>query len=182
MRILATINQWLEGIADFKDRWSVQQILGPVGDRYSACALSSAGLVIKTGGSALAKTGSAVTTLITAAPGTTGPATLVQIAGSTDMPALTGINITAGSYNVVCFFCDSAGTVTAAAGTEATTLAAVRFPYFPTGQALVGFLTITYASPFVGGTTPLDTATTVYSSPTGAFDPNVLPGFNADTY
>ena len=44
------------------------------------------------------------------------------------MPALTGITITAGKYNVVCFFIDSASTVTAAAGTEGATLAAVKFP------------------------------------------------------
>lgn len=180
MRINATINQWLEGIAGYKDRWSLLQFLGPMGDRYSACALSSAGLVIKAGGSTLAKTGAATTTLSTTAPGTTGPATLVQIAASTDMPALTGINITATYFNIVCFFVDSAGTVTASAGTEAATLAGVKWPIFPTGQALVGFLTITYASPFVGGTTPLDTATTTYNSPTGAFDPNVLPGFDAN--
>ena len=43
-------------------------------------------------------------------------------------PALTGITITAGKYNVVCFFIDSASTVTAAAGTEGATLAAVKFP------------------------------------------------------
>lgn len=89
------------------------------------------------------------------------------------MPALTGINISAGKYNVVCFFIDSASVVTALAGSEGATLAAVKFPQFPVGKALVGYLVITYASAFTGGTTALDTATTVYASPVGAFDPNI---------
>lgn len=169
-----TIERWLEGVANGKTRWSLLNIFGATFDRYSACAVSSAGLAIKTGGSALAKTGSATTTLITSAPGASA-STLVQIAGSTDMPALVG-NITAASFNVYCFFVDSAAAVTVYQGTEATTLAGVKFPAFPVGQALVGFLTVTYASTFVGGTTPLDTATTTYNSPTGAWDPSVLVG------
>jgi hypothetical protein len=124
-------------------------------------------LVIKAGASALAKTGSS--DFYASVTGI-----LVKIAASTDMPALTGINISAGSFNVVCFFVDSAGTVTAAAGTQGATVGAVVFPQFPKGKALVGFLIITYASAFTGGTTALDTATTVYVSPLGAFDPTVL--------
>jgi hypothetical protein len=89
------------------------------------------------------------------------------------MPALSG-SITAASYNVFCFFIDSASVVTSAMGTEATTLAGVDFPTFPLGKALVGYLVVTYASAFVGGTTALDTATTVYVSPIGPFNPNAL--------
>jgi hypothetical protein len=37
-------------------------------------------------------------------------------------------------------------------------------------------LIITYASAFTGGTTPLDTATTVYVSPMSGFDPTALTG------
>ncbi len=91
------------------------------------------------------------------------------------MPALVG-DITAAYFNVYCFFIDSASVVTVARGTEATTLAGVIFPPFPAGKALVGFLTVTYASTFTGGSTPLDTATTTYNSPTGAWDPSVLVG------
>jgi hypothetical protein len=61
-------------------------------------------------------------------------------------------------------------------GTQSATLAGVVFPVVPIGKAIVGFLIVTYASQFVGGTTPLDTATTTYVSPTGAFDPTVLTG------
>ena len=164
----ATVQQWLEGVANGKTRFALLEILGPIGDRFSSCAVSSAGLVIKTGGSAVAKTGSAVTNLV-------ANGIPVAIAASTDMPALVG-TITAAYYNVFCFFVDSAGTTSVAMGTEATTLAGVVFPPFPAGKALIGFLTVTYGSTFTGGTTPLDTATTTYNSPTGAWDPSVLVG------
>ncbi len=167
-QMTATVQQWLEGVAGGKERFALLQILGSIADRFSSCAVSSAGLAIKSGGSALAKTGSAVTNLV-------ANGIPVAIAASTDMPALVG-DITAASYNVYCFFIDSASVVTVARGTEATTLAGVIFPPFPAGKALVGFLTVTYASAFVAGTTPLDTATTTYNSPTGAWDPSVLVG------
>ncbi len=171
-QMTATLQQWLEGVAVGKTRFSLLEALGPLVDRFSSCAISSAGLVIKAGGSTLAKTGSATTNLL--ANGIT-----VAIAASTDMPALTGINITQTYFNVVCFFTDSAGTRTAYAGTQATTLAGVVWPAFPAGNALIGFLTINAASgAFTGGTTPLDdaTVTTTYNSPTGAWDPSCLVG------
>lgn len=168
-QMTATLQQWLEGVAVGKTRFSLLEVLGPLVDRFSSCAISSAGLVIKAGGSALAKTGSATTNLV-------ANGIPVAIAASTDMPALTDINITAGYYRIVCFFIDSAGTTSVAAGTEGATLAAATWPPFPAGKALVGFLTITYGSAFTGGTTPLDTATTTYNSPTGAWDPSCLVG------
>lgn len=164
--MLDTMTRYLAGVASERDRANLRAILLPLVDRYSSQALTSAGLVIKTGGSALAKTGS--TTFIGVASGVP-----VSIAGGTDMPALTG-TITADYYNCYCFFIDSGGTVTSLQGTEGATLAAMKFPPFPQGQALVGLLVITYGSTFTGGTTPLDTATTVYVSPVGAFDPSVL--------
>ncbi len=167
-QMTATVQQWLEGVAGGKERFSLLQILGSIADRFSSCAVSSAGLAIKTGGSTLATSGSAVTNLV-------ANGIPVAIAAATDMPALVG-TITAASFNVFCFFIDSAGTKTVAMGTEATTLAGVVFPAFPAGKALIGFLTVTYGSTFTGGTTPLDTATTTYNSPTGAWDPSVLVG------
>jgi hypothetical protein len=168
-QMTATLQQWLEGVAVGRTRFALLEAIGPIADRFSSCATSSAGLAIKTGGSTLAKTGSAVTNLV-------ANGIPVAIAASTDMPALTGIDITEMYYRIVCFFCDSAGTVTVAAGGEGATLAACTWPPFPAGNALVGFLTITYGSAFTGGTTPLDTATTTYNSPTGAWDPSVLVG------
>jgi hypothetical protein len=168
-QMTATLQQWLEGVAVGRTRFALLEAIGPIADRFSSCATSPAGLVIKAGGSALAKTGSAVTNLV-------ANGTPVAIAASTDMPALTGIDITAEYFRIVCFFVDSASVVTVAAGGEGATLAACTWPPFPAGKALVGFLTITYASAFTGGTTPLDTATTTYNSPTGAWDPSVLVG------
>lgn len=167
--MLDTINRYLDGVAAAKDQRSIDFIVTPIGDRMSSQPLTSAGLVIKAGGSALAKTGSA--DFYAVANGV-----LVKIAASTDMPALTGITIAATKFNVVCFFIDSGGTVTAAAGTQGAALGNVVFPQFPKNKALVGFLIITYGSTFTGGTTPLDTATTVYVSPLGAFDATILTG------
>lgn len=168
-QMTATVQQWLEGLGIYSDRFSLLNILGPIADRFSSCAVSSAGLAITSGGSTTASTGSAVTNLV-------ANGIPVAIAGSTAMPALTGLDISAGAYRIYCFFVDSAGNRTVAAGTEGATLAACTWPPFPSGKALIGFLTITYGSAFTGGTTPLDTATTTYNSPTGAWDPSVLVG------
>ena len=161
--------QRLANMRDGNDKDALRPVLSAIVDRFSSQATATAGLVIKAGGGVLAKTGA------TAFQGVAGGVP-VTIADSTDMPALTGINITAAKYNVVCFFIDSASVVTAVAGTEGATLAAVKFPDFADqrNKALVGYLIITYASAFTGGTTPLDTATTVYVSPVGAFDPTLL--------
>lgn len=167
--MLDTMTRFLAGIAAIKDRIAVRSVVSPLVDRYSSCSLNSAGLVIKAGGSALAKTGSSDWYGV-------ANGVLVTIAASTDMPALTGIDIGAGKFNVVYFLVDSAGTKTAVAGTEGSTLAAVKWPQLPEKKALIGLLIITYASAFTGGTTPLDTATTVYINANGPFDPTVLLG------
>jgi hypothetical protein len=146
---------------------ALRKILEPMVDRYSSQPLTSAGLVIHGAGSALAKTGSS--DFYASVQGS-----LVKVAASTDMPALTGINATAGNFTVAAFFVDVGGTVTVVGGTQAATLGAVVFPALPKNKALIGFLIITYASTFTGGTTALDTATTVYVSPLGPFDPTVL--------
>ena len=164
--MIGTIAAGLRGLTDSKARVALRKILFAIGDRLASQATASAGLVIKTGGSTLAKTGS------TAYHGTAN-GVAVTIAASTDMPALTGLNITAAYFNVACFFIDQASTVTAVFGVEGSTRALMKFPPFPQGKALVGYLVITYASAFTGGTTALDTATTQYVSPVGAFDPTI---------
>lgn len=165
--MIDTLTRWLAGVSPAATSSSLRQILYPLVDRYSTQPLSTAGLVISAGGATTAKTGAAVFYA-------TVGGSLVKIAAATAMPALTGINISAANFNVVCFYIDGASTVTALAGTQATTLGGVVFPVPPLKKALVGFLIITYASTFTGGTTPLDTATTVYISPLGPFDPSVL--------
>ena len=160
------VNQQLAGVASQSDQKALLPLLNALADRMSSQATSTAGLVIKAGGGVLAKIGSvAFAGVASGVP--------VAIAAATDMPALTG-TITANKFNVYCFFIDSASVVTVAQGTEGATLAAVKFPPFPVGKALVGYLVITYASTFTGNSTALDTATTVYVSPVGAFDPTIL--------
>lgn len=162
-----TIQQYLQLIGSGNDRSALQSVLSVIAAEHNTQALTSAGLVIKAGTSVLAKTGSAAFYAIV-------NGRLVTIAGSTDMPALTGLTITANSFNVACFFVDSAGTVTVRFGTEGTALGRVKFPDFPIDRALVGFLLITHSATFTGNTTALDTATTVYVSPLGAVDPTLL--------
>jgi hypothetical protein len=161
------MSRYLQSLANPKDAYALQRVFSPLVDRYSSQPLNSAGLVIKAGGGVLAKTGA--TAFYASVQGV-----LVTIAAATDMPSLLGINIGAGAFNVACFFVDAAGVTTVAAGTQGATLGAVRFPQFPANKALIGFLIITYASAFTGNTTALDTATTVYISPIGPFDPTVL--------
>jgi hypothetical protein len=164
--MLDTVNRYMQGLANPKDAYFLQRILNALADRYSSQPLNSAGLVINAGGALIAKTGAADFYA-------TAGGVLVKITAGTAMPALTGINTAAGGFNVACFFVDGAGTVTVAGGTPAATLAGVGWPQFPVGKALIGFLIITGAGAFTGGTTALDTATTVYISPTGPFDPTV---------
>lgn len=164
--MISTVTQQIATMGSGLDKEALRPLLSALADRMSSQATSTAGLVIKAAAGVLAKTGAvAFAGVANGVP--------VAIAAATDMPSLTGINITAAKFNVVCFFIDSASVVTALAGTEGATLAAVKFPQFPVGKALVGYLVITYASAFTGGTTALDTATTVYVSPIGAFDPNI---------
>lgn len=167
--MLATLAQYLEGLGEIRSRFAVRVPLYHLVDRYSSQPLTSAGLVINAGGSTVAKIGAS--DFYASVTGV-----LVKIAAGTAMPALAG-SITAGSFNVFTFTTDSAGTVTSTMGKEGTTLGGVTFPQFTPGfnnKALIGFLIVTYASTFVGGTTPLDTATTVYVSPLGPFDPTML--------
>ncbi len=163
-----TLTRWLEGVNSAKTAWSLRKILEPIFDRMASAALTSPGLVISAGGATTAKTGSSDTYLV-------ANGILVKVPASTTLPALVG-TISANDFNVFCFFVDSAGVITSAAGTQGATLGAVVFPQFPRGKALLGFLIVTYTLTFTGGTTPLDTATTVYVNSSEAFDPACLIG------
>ncbi len=166
--MLDTVRRFLAGIPGEITRSAIKGIVDPLADRSSSLSLNSAGLAIKSGGGVLAKIGSS--DYYASVKGV-----IVKIAASTDMPSLVGFTITATKFNVICFFVDSAGTVTAAMGAEGAAVGNVAWPQFPVNQALIGCLIITYGSTFTGGTTPLDTATTVYiNGNTGGFDPRVL--------
>jgi len=166
--MIDTMTRFLEGVVPQKVRWSLRKIFLPTIDRLSSQPLTSAGLVISAT-TTLAKIGAADFYASVAG-------SLVKIAAGTNMPALTGCNFSAGNFNVACFYVDGAGTVTMLTGTQGATLGAVKFPEPPFNKALVGFLIITYASAFTGGTTVLSTATTVYVSPLAGFDPTALTG------
>lgn len=144
-------------------------------DRQTSRPLNTAGLVIKAGGSTLAKTGASDCYLL-------ANGILQKITAATDMPALVG-TVTNATFNVFCFFIDSAGTKTSQIGIAGTTLAKVKFPQLPQKKALIGFIIInpTGTGDFVGGTTALDDGTVTpnaaYISPTAGFDPYALIGF-----
>jgi len=171
-----TLIRWIENARDAVTQNILRTITTPLFDRQSSRMLSSAGLVIKAGASALAKTGSAATKYL--ANGVYG-----NIAASTDMAALAG-TVAADAFNVYCFFVDSAGTLTSAMGTAGATRAAVKFPQLPQGKALIGFIEInpTGTGDFVGGTTALDDATVVpnafYVNCVSGFDPACIVGGN----
>lgn len=160
-----TVSRYLANIPSSIENNAIGPVLRAVADRLSSQIFNTGGLAIKAGGSALAKT---VNTVKLVAGGT-----YVSLAAA-DMPALTGLNIGAGKYNVAVFYCDAAGTTSVRFGTEGATAALVKFPDTPEGKAIIGFLLITYASAFTGGTTPLDTATTVYTDTVGAVDPSII--------
>jgi len=160
------MTRYLSSVDSPSDQVPLRALFLPIVDRMSCQVHSTAGLVISGAAAATAKIGAADCQYIVQ-----GYSRVITAA--TVMPALVG-TITAASFNVFCFFADSAGTVTSAMGTEGTTRALLKFPPFPQGKTLVGYLVVTYASTFTGGTTALDTATTVYVSPLGSFDPSVL--------
>lgn len=170
--MLNSITQFLAGMASVADKKAVLSSVKPLADRYISQSLSSAGLAIKAGGSAIVKTGAAAYYGI-------ANGILVTKGAATDMAALSG-TVTNAKFNIYCFYIDSAGTLTSAMGTEGATLAAVKFPQTPEGKAMLGFVVInpTGTGNFVGGTTALDDATVVpnaaYVNTIGAFDPTVL--------
>lgn len=168
---LNTLTRWLQAMSAYPWQWVLRRITLPVYDRMTSVALSSAGLVIKAAGSTLAKTGASAATVI-------ANGVLVSIAAATDMPALAG-TISQNNYGGWAFFVDSGGNLTSAFMTQASSLAGLKFPQFPVGQACLGFVYLhPTAADFVGGTTALDAASTnaVFVSTTDGFDPYCLIG------
>lgn len=166
--------RWLEGVANGTTQFLLRTVLTPIFDRQTSRLFNTAGLAIKTGGSAIVKTGAAACYGL-------ANGILVTIGAATDMAALSGTVVNA-TFNVFCFFVDSAGTKTSAMGTAGANLAAVKFPQFPQGKALIGFIVVnpTGTGDFVGGTTALDDGTVtpnvVYINPVAGFDPYALVG------
>ena len=170
-----TLAAILNGIAAQRDREAVRNALSPIVDRFSSMALSSAGLAIKAGSSAIVKTGATDQYLI-------ANGIMRKITAATDMAALSG-TVANATFNAYSFFIDSAGTVTSQMGTAGATLVTMKLAPQPQGKALIGFVIInpTGTGDFVGGTTALDdgtvTPTAVYVNPVGPFDSSFLLGF-----
>ncbi len=169
--MLNTITQWINSLTNGQDKLALLPPIKALADRYSSNTFTSAGLAIKSGGSAIVKAGSAFYAIANGI--------LVTKTANTDMAALSG-TVTNAKFNVFCFYVDSAGTLTSAMGTEGATLAAVVMPPIPEKKACIGFVIInpTGTGNFVGGTTPLDDATVapgaLYVNTIGPFDPTVL--------
>lgn len=166
----APLQQYLNQVKAPESRQALQGALPPMADRLSTQMLGTGGLTIKAGGGVLVK---AATAFYAMANGV-----LVTKAANTDMAALVGTVVNA-TFNVFCFYIDSAGTLTTVIGTAGASLALVKLPEPPQGKAMVGFTVInpTGTGDFVGGTTALDDATVVpnaaYINTIGAFDPSV---------
>lgn len=171
--MLDNIRRLVQSMPAGAPRSQLMPMLVALGDRMATQVLSTPGLAIKTGGSAIVKAG----TLFYAAV----QGVLVKVAANTDQSALVG-TVTNAKFNVFCFFLDKAGTGTSAMGVEGASLATVKWPPMPEGKALIGFVIInpTGTGNFVGGTTALDDATVVpnaaYVNVIGDFDPTVLVG------
>ena len=166
--MLDTLTRYLSQIANKTEAYALYLVLSAMADRLSSQAVTSAGLVINGVAALFPKIGA--TAFYAFAKGI--PVTLAAGA-ALPAPAAT-VTFTTGQFIIVGYFIDSFGTITQAQGNVGATLGAAGFPVVPVGKALIGFLIITYAGTFIGGTTALDTATTVYISPIGAFDPTVL--------
>lgn len=167
-----TLVRWASNLRDGTARSILLTLFNPLFDRNSSLMMSTAGLVIKAGGSTLVKTGATAAKYF--ADGVYG-----NIAAATDMAALSG-TVVNGTFNVFCFFVDSGGNLTSAMGTAGATRGAVKFPQLPQNKTLIGFVEInpTGTGNFVGGTTALDDATVVpnaaYVSALSGFDPYLL--------
>jgi hypothetical protein len=143
-------------------------------DMSKSSCLTTAGLVIKAGGSAVVKTGAAVTYALASG-------VIRAIAAATDMPALVGTTAN-GQFAIYGFYIDDGGVVTGSKGSDGATLDAAGIPPTPAGEALIGYLIInpTGTGDFVGGTTVLDDATVVpnaaYVDVTNSFNPMAVNG------
>lgn len=174
---MSNLTHRINAMADKRDAALLLDALKPVYDKLRCQMLVQSTLVITaTSGKYVPKTGAAISYgIVKGFP--------LTIAAGTDMPALVG-TVTAAKFNVFCFFANKSGTsltatdMVSAMGTEGASLDLVKFPGFPEGKTLIGFIIVnpTGTGNFVGGSTALDDATVVpgiiYISPVGAFDPS----------
>lgn len=138
--------------------------------QYALCTrlLTTGGLAIKTGGSALAKTVNTIKYMI---------AGNLYSKAAADCAALVG-TVANAKFNAFYFFVNAAGTLTTAMGTEGATLEAIVPPLaqWDGSKVCIGMVIInpTGTGSFVGGTTALDDGTVVPN----AVYVNFLEGYN----
>jgi hypothetical protein len=167
------LNTRLAGVGDHQAAEQLRFLFDYMYDRLSSQLHTSAGLVIDGAGATFPKTGAAT------AYGSIKGA-MVEIPAGQVLPAPTGVNTAAGQYVYVAYYVylvNGVLTYGYVGGAPAASAQGAQFPAIPLGSALLGYLLITDAAAFTGGTTPLDTATTVYISPTGAVDPSATYQF-----
>lgn len=131
--------------------------------------MNTAGLAIKAGSSALAKSVNVIKAMVNG---------VIVSKAAGDMPALVG-SIAASKKGLFVFSMDASGTLTTTPGTlTAATLADIVFPTVPSGNVVIGFIIVENgsASAFTGGTTALDATdiTTTYVNTPFPFNPNAL--------
>tara|TARA_R110000868_G_scaffold192205_2_gene436545 strand:+ start:4676 stop:5182 length:507 start_codon:yes stop_codon:yes gene_type:complete len=164
---MRNLTQTTQALSDKRDGYELNRLLEDVYNRTKSVALSTAGLVISAT-TTKAKTGAAASYYI-------AEGKLLTLAAGLDMPAIPAtVTVVNANYTVVVFSVDKAGTVSIQSGTEAATLAGVRWPEFDPKRATVGILVIhPTVGAFTGGSSVLSStaANTVYLSPIGAFDP-----------
>lgn len=133
------------------------------------CAMSSAGLAIKAGGSAVVKSVNTVNAFING---------VLVTKAAADMAALVG-TIPTTKFGLFVFTLQADGTLTTRAGTlNGAAMANLVFPEIPEGEVVIGFIVVENgaAGNFVGGTTALDAAnvTVTYFDTPFPFNPNAL--------
>lgn len=174
---MKSLSELASAFADKRDGGLILEALKGLYDKLRCQMTTTAGLVITaTSGKKVPKTGAAIAYgIVKGRP--------FSIAAGTDMPALAGTVVNA-TFNVFCFFASiadeslTATNMVSRMGTAAATMEGVKFPAFPEGKTLIGYIIVnpTGTGDFVGDTTALDDATVapgvIYISPVGGFDPS----------
>jgi len=161
---MKSVTRWFQAVPDRFTSYSLSKALSEL---YKTQVLSSAGLAIKAGSSAIVKQGSAYAVVVNGV--------LVAIAANTDTAALTGANVATATSNIYLLAIDATGTTTWYPGVAGATVGAIALPTIPFNVAVVGGILVQNAtgSNFVPGTTALDTGslTVTYLNNVGPFFP-----------
>lgn len=161
---MKSVARWFQAIPDRLSQFALNKAISEL---YKTHVMSSAGLAIKAGASAIVKQGSAYAVVVNGV--------LVAVAANTDTSALTGVNVATATSNLYLLAIDATGTTTWYPGVAGATVGAIALPMIPFNVAVVGGILVQNAtgSNFVPGTTALDTGslTVTYLNNVGPFFP-----------